>query len=109
MAACLPLQVAQLGLTITAEEEAENNPADAIGNPTNAALTQAVELWRHALPRLVGPELHVLKTAVKHQVMLLVEHSKHCACMAPHSRSPLLRSGPGRLFRLGPRWLRALF
>ena len=59
-----------------------DDPANATGNPeTNGALTQAVELWRHALPRLVGPELYVLKTAVKHQVMLLAEQSNHCACM----------------------------
>ena len=100
MSACLPLQVAQLGLTITAEEEAEmDNPANAIDNPGNGALTQAVELWQHALPRLVGPELHVLKTAVKHQVMLLVEQSKHCrACFAPQrvSLSQVGTSGIGR-------------
>ena len=85
----MSLQVAQLGLTITAEEEAETNPANATGSPTNGALTQAVELWRHALPRLVGPELHVLRTAVKHHVMLLVQQSKHCACLVcPQQISP---------------------
>ena len=72
--------MAQLGLTIAAVEEAEmDNAAIVTGNPANGPLTQAVELWRHALPRLVGPELYVLKTAVKHHVMLLVEQSKHCA------------------------------
>ena len=89
MPACLPLQVAQLGLTITAEEEAEmDDPANAIGNPTLGALTQALELWQHASPRLVGPDLHVLKTAVKHQVMLPVGRANTVHAWCPTADHP---------------------